>query len=155
MIERSVLSAGLILLFMFSGCASNREAVDTSVTDKVPQVMPSRISPNHARIVGKIIRIHPELSENKDHPSSQAPSLADVRIEKLLGTGMAFPGSISEGKTVTVKFAFTLSPTKDLFPELKDHLPGLKINDRFQADMMGTDSRSGGVAYTIDGYTKK
>ncbi|MFC1493472.1 hypothetical protein ACFL6O_05875 [candidate division KSB1 bacterium] len=114
-----------------------------------------RISPNHARIVGKIIRIHPELSEREDHPSSLVPYMADVRIEELMGTGMAFPGSISEGKTITVKFTFTLSPTKDLFPELKDHLPGLKVNDSFQADMMGTDSRSGGVDYTIDGYIKK
>ncbi len=153
--RRSAILSMILLALLLAGCASNREtAVDNTDSDK-PKILPANIPPNHARIVGKIIKVYPELSSNLDHPSSKVPYFAEIMIEEMKGMGMAFPGSLSRGKTIKVRFSFTLSPTIDHFPGLKNHLPGLNVNDRFSADLLGTDSRSGGVEYTIDTYIKK
>jgi len=117
----------LSLSFIYFGCSTSKE-------EKVkPKLALEKIPPGHAQINGTIIKIFP-ISEYKDSkgPCSKAPCLAMV---KVTGTqyGAGFP-VIPVNSEVKIKFRFTLNPTsKELFPNMEDKYPGLKVGDKFTA----------------------
>ena len=101
--------------------------------ERVPKMeKQDTIPPGHAQITGRIIEIDP-ISDNgsSSGPCSKAPCTAKVKIESIK-YGAGFP--VLSSKEVKIRFAFTLSPTtKDLFPNMEESYPGLKVGDDFSA----------------------
>ncbi len=93
----------------------------------------SKIPPGHAKIVGIIIEIEPVSdSSNLNDPCSKAPCIALVKVSSAV-YGAAFP-SFSKDAEIRMKFLFTLEKTtKELFPNMEETYPGLKIGQEFTA----------------------
>jgi hypothetical protein len=98
---------------------------------------PPQIPPGTCRLLGRIVTILPQRDPDPQAPCGRVPCRARVRIERLLGYGAAFHPPLAEGQEVKVYFTFTLSPTSKYFPELTSPLPGLRVGQRFEADMSG------------------
>lgn len=138
-------------LFLSFGC--HKEISKDSANNK-ELAQPNRISPGYAEITGQIVEILPiDNSRNEKDPCSKEPCKAKVKIENIT-YGPGFP-TIS-GNTIVLNFNFTLSPTtKDMFPNMDDSYPGLKVGDKFRAmagfeNVVGKDQPE----FFINGYTK-
>ena len=139
----------LFSLIFFSACSSAPEIGTT---------LPAKIAPNSSRINGTIINI--EEIEDSSGPCSIQPCVANVKINNVIGAGFGFKTPLIKGKTIKIKFAFTLSETsKELFPTLNYILPGLKIGDNFtgdveKIDVIQLDKNSAKSEYRIFNYDK-
>ncbi len=93
----------------------------------------SKIPPGHAKIVGIIVEIEPVSdSSNLNDPCSKTPCIALVKISSAV-YGAAFP-SFSKDDEIRIKFLFTLEKTtKELFPNMEETFPGLKVGQEFTA----------------------
>ena len=93
----------------------------------------SKIPPGHAKIIGVITKIEPVLdSPNLNDPCSKAPCIAFVKVSSAV-YGAAFP-SFSKEEEIRIKFLFTLEKTtKELFPDMEETYPGLKVGQEFTA----------------------
>jgi len=114
----------LTLSILLFSCSSPKENKTLSKSD---------ISPGTAKIVGTITEIEPVSDTgNLTGPCSKAPCIALVKVSSAV-YGAAFP-QIATGKEVRIKFLFTLEKTtKDLFPNMEEEYPGLKVGDEFTA----------------------
>lgn len=111
---------------------------------------PDRMVPvGMCRIIGTVVSIDSSLAAGEGGPCSKAPCTAMVRIDSVLGCGSAVANPISVGSSVRVRFAMTLSPTKELFPKLDPPLPGLRLGSRFKALIQ---SGAEAVGYSVDSY---
>ena len=133
---------------------------ETSTTNKPRAIAGPRIPPNHCRIIGSIVSIDETLiSSDPSNPCSKVPCRATVRIESVLGYGSAFTDPLSRGAEIVVQFTFTLSPTKDLFPDMSREYPGLTAGSRFLSDVEALQMRERGenssTKYVIYGYEVK
>jgi len=93
----------------------------------------SKIPPGNAKIVGIIIEIEPvtDMSTLND-PCSKAPCIALVKVTSAV-YGAAFPSFSKDGE-IRIKFLFTLEKTtKELFPDMEETYPGLKVGQEFTA----------------------
>ena len=93
----------------------------------------SKIPPGHAKIDGTIIEIEPVAGRsNLNDPCSKTPCVALVKISSAV-YGAAFP-SFSKNDEIRIKFLFTLEKTtKELFPNMEETYPGLKVGQEFTA----------------------
>lgn len=93
----------------------------------------SDISPGTAKIVGTITAIEPVSTDSgSEGPCSKAPCIAMVKVASAV-YGASFPQLVM-GKEIRVKFLFTLNKTtKELFPNMADEYPGLKVGQEFTA----------------------
>lgn len=116
---------------------------------------PETFAPNTVRIIGTIVTIdstnHPEAL---DQPCGSIPCIALVRVDSILGYGMAFPTPLHKGSEIAIQFAYTLAPTAQTMPRVKPSYPGLAQGSRFLADVEGlpgirTPKR---IQYTVYGY---
>ena len=117
-----ILVLGLIVLSV--NCSSTKENKKLILSD---------ISPGTAEIVGTITAIEP-ISSNSDisGPCSKARCIALVKVTSAR-YGAAFPPLVM-GKEIRIKFRFTLEKTtKELFPNMEEEYPGLKVGDEFRA----------------------
>jgi hypothetical protein len=128
------------LSFIFS-CQSNKNATNqTSKTDiSIKQEQPQSLPPESCRIRGKIISIKAVDSEVKGNtPCDKNPCDAEVLIEKVLGYGSSFSAMLYPEDVITLHFSFTLSNTKQVFPDKNViELPGLNTGDLFEANIEG------------------
>jgi hypothetical protein len=115
---------------------------------------PNRIPPGHAELTGQILEILPiDKSQNEKDPCSNAPCKAKVKIENIT-YGPGFP-TLTDN-SIILKFNLTLSPTtKEMFPNLDESYPGLKVGDKFTAIagfvmVMGKEQPE----FYVDGYKK-
>jgi hypothetical protein len=111
-------------LVVFQNCSSEKESTKLNKSD---------ISPGTAEIVGTITEIEP-ISSNSEMagPCSKAPCIALVKVSSAR-YGAAFPPLVM-GKEIRIKFRFTLEKTtKELFPNMEEEYPGLKVGDEFTA----------------------
>ena len=136
---------------LFTGCSSSKEE------NKTPQLKVNKIPPGHARITGEITKIEP-VPENKDSndPCSKAPCIAMVKVTGAT-YGAGFP-TLTIGKEIRINFQFTLAPTsKELFPNMEDSYPGLKVGQKFTALVSTIMSMEGSKLpkYRVYGYTLK
>lgn len=142
-----ILISFLILLIV--SCSSTKEPQTT---------LPSNIDPNNCRINGTIISIEEIIDPSG--PCSTNPCVAKVKISNVIGTGSSFKIPLVKNDTINVKFAFTLSKTsKDLFPDFNKSFPGLKIEDKFIADVEKIEAlklgiKSNQIEYRIFNYDK-
>ena len=108
-------------------------SVNCSSTKENKKLILSDISPGTAEIVGTITAIEP-ISSNSDKtgPCSKARCIALVKVTSAR-YGAAFPPLVM-GKEIRIKFRFTLEKTtKELFPNMEEEYPGLKVGDEFRA----------------------
>ena len=140
----------LSLSFIYMGCSTSKEEKAS------PQKREEKIPPGHARIVGVITKIEPVAENNnlKD-PYNKVPSIAMVKV-KGVEYGAGFP-ALTINSEIKVKFQFTLAPTsKELFPNMKDSYPGLKVGQEFTALVQFTESMDKNLpSYLIYGYKIK
>jgi hypothetical protein len=128
-----------------------------STTTQTPTFTPNQsVGPNHARVIATMVYINPVLmpGDPKD-PCTKVPCKGRIRIENVLGYGQAFGNPLSVGDSLYINFAFTTAATtKDLFPVFSEYYPGLKVGDKFQADIESRLGMGGSnaVSYTIYGY---
>ena len=108
-------------------------------------------TPNTCRIEGKIMRVIKTHTKDTSSPCYKYPCLAKVKIIRLFGCGSSVSLPLNEGDTLEISFAYTLHNTKNLFPGMKTHYPGLKKGDIFIAN---TEQRlqmgSGGTFVVYD-----
>jgi hypothetical protein len=129
------LSHHIFFIIIVTSCLSfncHKEVVKDNETHSPELVKPDTIPPGHAQITGKIILIEPTLSTaDSSDPCSKVPCIAKVKVESIeYGAGF----SVLNNKEIRIKFEFTLSPTtKDLFPNMNESYPGLKVGDEFSA----------------------
>ena len=121
----------ILLIFsvtvLYTGCSTIKKEKTP------PQKIISKIPPGHARINAEITKIEP-VAENKDSndPCFKAPCIAMVKVTGA-GYGAGFP-TLTIGKEIRINFQFTLAPTsKELFPNMEDSYPGLKVGQEFTA----------------------
>ena len=140
----------IITVSFFSGGCHKEVTKDYNV----PKLeKPDTIPPGHAQITGSVIEIEPISSNsNSSDPCSKTPCIAKVKIKSII-YGAGFP--VLSSKEVRVKFAFTLSPTtKDLFPNMTETYPGLKVGDNFSALAASQESiNSSEPQLIVNGYS--
>jgi len=114
----------LTLSILLFSCSSPKENKTLKESD---------VSPGTAKIVGTITEIEPVSDTgNLSGPCSKAPCIGLVKVSSAV-YGAAFP-QIAMGNEVRIKFLFTLEKTtKDLFPNMEEEYPGLKVGDEFTA----------------------
>ena len=115
----------ICLAFIISlNCSSPKENKTLSKSD---------VAPSTAKIVGTITEIEPiSMESNPNGPCSKAPCVALVKVSSAV-YGAAFPPLVM-GKEIRIKFRFTLEKTtKELFPNMEEEYPGLKVGDEFTA----------------------
>ena len=90
------------------------------------------IAPNRCRLIGTVAAIDSTYKPvNPDDSCAKAPCRATVRVESVLGYGPAFPQPLANGQLIPVTFAFTLSPTQNLLPNMTSSYPGLGVGAKF------------------------
>ena len=113
------------------------------------------IAPEYCRVIAKVIstgKSSRPAAENS--PCQNYPCEAEIMIQKVIGYGSSFSSVLSEEQVVKVYFPFTLNSTKEVFPDKETiDLPGLKVGDKFEADMEG--GLPGSENYTIYKYLIK
>jgi hypothetical protein len=131
----SLLLASFLLSAAFIACSSSRAASDR--VQGVPQPK-ENIPPDVCRILGRIVSIDTTLRTTDTlSPCFKFPCRARVHVDSLYGCGMGFPTGLSAGEEITAFFMYTLGPTSNIYPTLKQTYPGLQIGSRFMANVTG------------------
>lgn len=132
------------------------EQIET-VKERTGMDIPPTIPPNNCRVIATVELIDKRLTgANVNDPCGKAPCIATVRIDSVIGYGSAFPKLLSAGQKLVVKFAHTLSETKQDFPEVKPPLPGLDVGSQFEALVNGSIVMGASEpVFTIYGYERK
>jgi hypothetical protein len=126
-----------------------------------PQQHKETFAPGTVSIMGRIVSIDSaRMVPNPQEPCGKFPCWAKIKVESIVGYGAGAP-PVSRNDTLETKFAFTLSPTtKDLFPNLKVRMPGLKEGSEFSASIhilnsRNFDNKTFKNEYIIYTYSKK
>lgn len=136
-----------ISLVLSLSCSSEKES---------KTLVKSDIAPGTAQIVGTITEIEPvENNSDVSGPCSKAPCIALVKVTSAR-YGSAFPQLVM-GKEIRIKFRFTLEKTtKELFPNMEEEYPGLKVGDEFTAIVSTiTNVDETAPKFQINGYELK
>jgi len=114
----------LTVTILFLNCSTPKEN-KTLIESKIP--------PGHAKIIGVITEIEPvAVTSNSNDPCSKAPCIALVKVSSAV-YGAAFP-MFSKEEEIKINFIFTLEKTtKELFPNMEEEYPGLKVGQEFTA----------------------
>ncbi len=147
----------IVCLSLFSCRHSQGEKNNTSDVSK-PRVanVGENIPPNSCRVVGTVLSIDPILkSRNEKDPCSKTPCQVTVRVDSIVGYGSAFNKPFAVGNTISVTFAFTVGPTKEILPSLSQSYPGVAKGTAFLADILSQQGLNDEVSYLIYGYTVK
>ncbi|MGB2868806.1 MAG: hypothetical protein WBD36_10160 [Bacteroidota bacterium] len=154
------IQTAVLLVVLATGCSKETRET-TKQEEQTPgrqyaQVPITALDPDKmvpvgsCRIVGTVLAVDTtELQANGDGPCSKAPCVAKVRIDSILGTGSSFARPLAVGSAVRVRFAYTLSPSKELFPRMDPPLPGLLAGTQFKAFMQSSAESS---TYSVETY---
>jgi hypothetical protein len=128
----------LFASLLFNSCGSSKQEKMQSEEKKSESEMiknpPPGPAPGTCRIIATVETIDRTLKGTSDKdPCGKAPCMATIKIDSVLGYGSAFPSVLTSGKKLTVRFAHTLNPTKDVWPEIQPPLPGLRVGYKFEA----------------------
>jgi hypothetical protein len=152
----------VLALFLLSSCGTSKQesshaeeakAAKERMTIDIPPPLP----PGNCKVIATVELIDKTVKgTSANDPCSKAPCSATVRIDSILGYGSAFPKPLAAGQTLQVKFAHTLNPTKEMFPDIQPALPGLRVKDTFEAFISASVTMgSSEPVYTIYSYEKK
>ncbi len=90
-----------------------------------------------------------------EHPCRDQNCYAKVRVDKFVQRGSGLASAFEAGDEIKVFFAFGLKPSGPTnFGELASPLPGLSINDAFEASIEIAQASSEEKRYTIHRYKK-
>ena len=122
----------LLFVFLLFACTSQKIAAKQN---KNALSGNGSVSPLGCLVTATVINISPFLEkEDPGSPCSKVPCNALIRIDEVYERGSSLTMSLNQGMEVSAHFVFTLSETSEtLFPGIKKHFPGLKINDKFKA----------------------
>lgn len=137
----------IILLAFCSGLIACKKTPNSSL--RVP------ISRGSIRVTAEIIEIKAINKEASDPKCADNPCTASIKIQEVIDVGAAFKGEIDEGQLVEAYFVKTLQPTRGLYPELQQHLPGLRVGDEFQADIVFNLKSTEPSKYHVVTYVKR
>jgi len=113
---------------------------------------PAQSNPHNSKIIGRVSHIYSVADTVLSLPfCNEVDCLADVEILALPFRGKTFHGQFNEGDTLKIQFVFTLESTTTRFPELNEPLPGLSVDDYFEAELFESDN---GV-YRVQLYERK
>ena len=154
-----VIFSFLALIFFLVSCSSTKDMADQNQNTK-PQPAGPGVAPGQCRIVGTVVKVEMSGSSDETDPCSKAPCLASVRVEEILAYGSGFARTLHKDEEIKVQFRLTLSPTKEILPEIVPPLPGLSVGSKFQADLTGgpvpmMGGQQGAPQYTTDLYQVK
>jgi hypothetical protein len=119
-----------ILLILFISCKTT--AVKTPAKATAVKPAPST-NPMSCGIQGKIISITKAFDTDTLSICSKYPCKAKVRIMAVPECGSAVSQVLIPGDTVEMRFMYSLSDTKKIFPYMKAHYPGLTEGQLFTA----------------------
>lgn len=146
----------LLILAVIFGCWQCKTKTPTTSnstgTKTTPKATP--VSRGTIRVVAQIVKVKPINKNAANALCGKNPCEATIKIEKVIGKGAFFNGDVDNGKSFDAFFVKTLAPTKNLYPNLQKHFPGLKNNDRFQADIIYNMKASEGSKYQVITYEK-
>jgi len=111
------------------------------------------IPPDNCKMIGEVVKVSTERTSNG--VCAENPCVATIKVVEILGYGSGFSTPLNIGQEITINFAFTLSPTNNLFPELNEPLEGLEEGDKFEALVIGSERMGEGKSYKIYAYKKK
>jgi hypothetical protein len=152
-----------LAVFFVSSCGTSKqegsrtEEVKAAKERMIMNTPPPPIAPGTCKVVAIVELIDKTLiGMSANDPCSKAPCSATVKIDSILGYGSAFPKPLVVGQSLRVRFAHTLSPTKEMFPDIKPALPGLRATEKFEALISGSETVGNSEpSYTIYAYEKK
>ena len=128
----------LLMLVIVIGFGQCKTKTPTKMDDKSTSntLLKAPVPRGTVRVVAQITQIKPINKNANALPCRDNPCEATIKVEKIIGKGAFFEGEVAEGQTLDAYFVKTLVSTKNIFPNLQQHFPGLKTNERFQADLI-------------------
>jgi hypothetical protein len=121
MIKKRTIS--VVILYLFIACKTTQPH-----TQNTPIVGPSSCV-----VAGKIIERLSYRSVDTLSPCYRFPCKARVLLLKIEGCGQGVTRNVAVGDTIEMNFTYSLAPTREAVPSLKEHFPGLQINEVFSA----------------------
>ncbi|MBL4735679.1 MAG: hypothetical protein JKY18_10175 [Flavobacteriales bacterium] len=142
-----------------------RSAIEEKTETKQPDIKETaadtKVAPGNAEVSGcqviaTVISIDEALdTENPSSPCGQVPCGALIRINKIVKMGQLCAPFVVPGLELRAYFKITLHKTDQLFPDMKQHFPGLDKSDTFAASFVTMASQSGDqYQVVINGYTR-
>ncbi len=126
----------ILVAILLVGCSITKKANDNSRND-VEQII-EKPSPNQCHIQAEIIEVLPIDGRVKGICSENACK-AIIKIEKVLAYGSSFSTVLSKEDIIEASFAYTLSPSNEISSMNVYKLPGLKLHDKFEANIEEID----------------
>lgn len=136
-----------VILLLLASCSSTKQAAS-------PPAMRTKANPSSSCLIkGRIISIIPQGGADTTDICNRYPCQATVAITEVLGCGSDVSQKLVETDIITIRFAFTLASTKQVFPDKNLDYPGLKSGDAFTAyveQRQTLSSRPGFVVYDYE-----
>jgi hypothetical protein len=148
-----IISSSLLLY------ACHKRATQATPQTAVPEVNKvdtfdemSEEGPEPTRILGRLISRFPDQSyAGTQHPCAHEDCVGEIEVLRIAYFGNAYHGQFAEGDIIAVRFKLTLAETTHLYPNLDVTLPGLAVNNIFEADLF-LDENNTEMPYSIDLY---
>jgi hypothetical protein len=118
------------LVFLASACMSSQKTSNPDTTGTLPACPPDGFV-----IEGKIIEIVKRYDPDSGAVCHSYPCYAKVGVLEVLERRNRYETGMETGDTLLLKFAFTLSPTRQIFRDMAGSYPGLAEGDVFQANV--------------------
>lgn len=132
---------------------------ESKPTTKQPEAITTQVkpikeqAPNSCDITGRIVEVLPPQNDAEDKIFRNHSSQAMVQVLSIKECGVDVQ-TLGINDTILMDFAFTLSPTKKLFPDLEKHNEGLNTGDEFSARFTQRLTIGNKHTYSIYNYTK-
>jgi hypothetical protein len=147
-------------LAVLSSCSSAKtERAHNAQPVERPEAVREPVPAGQCRLLATVLAVHAVQTAGADRdPCSLFPCTATVRIDSVLGYGSGFATVLGTGQVIDVRFAYTLAPSKQAYPDAAFSLPGLSVGERFQADFAASEEMSvpgterGAVRYGVGLY---
>jgi hypothetical protein len=113
-------------------CKSKEKTVSANITQHNTETE----NKDSHKILGKLLFIIPNITEDEETFCAGKNCKAAILIEKIYRTPANKSFIINEGDSLEVTFRFSLDKVEmNDYNGIKISLPGLKINDKFEADI--------------------
>lgn len=130
----------MLLSVFILGCSNKNgpvvmESSSSGVDREQEEVMGNVQAAGNSIVLGRLTSKRMMDGVDQDSPCAAVECMGSFEILSFIQYGANFHGQIEEGQIVEALFDFTLSDTKNAFPELNEPLPGLNVDDYFEAEL--------------------
>ncbi len=112
-------------------------------------------TPMSCRIAGVIVHIQQGHDADTGSVCHKYACRALVRITSVSECGPGVSAAPTEGDTVAIRFAYSLTKTAIALPMMRPQYPGLKKGSAFVANAEQRLQMGGGSEYVVYGYEAK